>query len=108
MSIIRDGYKIPFEHYSQGAFLRNDRSSLTHPAFVEGAISELLQPHCVAELSSPPYVVNSLSVSVQPNGKKRLMLNLRHVNQYVQKRRVKYEDWEVALSYFQKGLHDFF
>ena len=105
MSITRDGYKIPFEHYPPRIFLRNNRSSLTHPAFVEDAISELLQSHRVVELSSPPCVVNPLSVSIQANGKKRLILDLRHVNQYLQKQRVKYEDSEVALSYFQKGSY---
>ena len=48
-------------------------------------------------------MVNPLSVSVQPNGKKRLILDLRYVNKHLIKQRVKYEDWKVALSYFQKG-----
>ena len=57
------------------------------------------------ELSSTPYVVNQLSVSVQASGKKRLILDLRHVNQYSQTQRVKYKDWKVALLYFQKGSY---
>ena len=48
-------------------------------------------------------MVNPLSVSVQPNGKKRFILDLRYVNKHLIKQRVKYEDWKVALSYFQKG-----
>ena len=52
--------------------------------------------------SSPP-VVNTLSVSIQLNGKKRVILDFRYVNNFL-KRRVKYEDWKVALSYFQKGF----
>jgi len=64
---------------------------------------ELLESHHVVKLSSPPYVVNPLSVSVQSNGNKRL--DLRHVNQYLYKQKVKYEDWKVALSYFQKDSH---
>ena len=47
-------------------------------------------------------MVNPLSVSVQPNGKKRLILDLRYVNKHLIKQRVKYEDWKIALSYFQK------
>lgn len=105
LSIVRDGYTIPFEHYPPGIFLRNQRYSLTHAAFVADAISKLLQSHRVVELSSPPCVVNALSVSVQANGKKRHILDLRHVDQYLQKHRVKYQDWKVALSYFQKGSY---
>ena len=48
-------------------------------------------------------MVNPLSVSVQPNGKKRLILDLRYVNKHLIKQGVKYEDWKIALSYFQKG-----
>ena len=55
------------------------------------------------ELYKPPHVVNPLSVSIQPNGKKRLILDLRYINNFLIKRKVKYEDWKVALSYFQKG-----
>ena len=44
-----------------------------------------------------PFVVNSLFVSVQPSGKKRLILN-----KCLKKYRFKYEDWRVALGYFEK------
>ena len=48
-------------------------------------------------------MVNPLSVSVQPSGKKRLILDLRCVNKHIIKQRVKYEDWRIGLSYFQNG-----
>ena len=78
-------------------------SSLRHPKFVEEAILELLHSYRVVEVDAPPDVVNPLSVSVQPNGKKRLILDLRYVNKHLMRQRVKYEDWKIALSYFQKG-----
>ena len=53
------------------------------------------------ELNRPPHVVNPLSVSIQPNDKKRIILDLRY--NFLIKRRVKYEDWKIALSYFRKG-----
>ena len=43
-------------------------------------------------------VVNPLSVSVQSNGKKRLILDLRHVNFFVKKSNIKFED---AKSFLQ-------
>ena len=55
----------------------------------------------------PPYVVNPLSVSVQANGKKRLILDLRYVNSHLQKKSIKYEDWKVAISYFEVGAYMF-
>ena len=46
-------------------------------------------------------VVNPLSVSVQSNGKKRLILDLRHVNFFVKKCKIKFED---AKSFLQSLL----
>ena len=71
--------------------------------FVNEAILELLHSARVMELNRPPHVVNPLSVSIQPNDKKRLILDLRYINNFLIKHRVKYEDWKISLSYFQKG-----
>ena len=54
-----------------------------------------------------PLVVNPLSVAIQPCGKKRLILDLRHVNKCLVKQRVRYEDWKFALAYFTKGSYMF-
>ena len=43
-------------------------------------------------------------VSIQPSGKKRLILDLRHVNLYVFKRKFRCEDESVALQIFPKGF----
>lgn len=52
---------------------------------------------------SVPHVVNPLTVSVQPNGKKRLILDLRFVNKFIQKKSVKFEDMRTALLFLKKG-----
>ena len=48
--------------------------------------------------------LHPLSVSIQPSGKKRLILDLRHVNLYVFKRKFRYEDVSVALQIFSQGF----
>ena len=48
-----------------------------------------------------------MSVSIQANGKKRLILDLRYVNKCLDTKRVKYEDWKVALSYFEQDAYMF-
>ena len=51
------------------------------------------------ECPFPPVVVNPLSVSIQPNGKKRLILDLRHVNFFfVKKPKIKFEDAKSFLG----------
>ena len=81
----------------------NNRSALDHSEFVHEAILKLLHSGRVMELNRSPGVVNPLSVSIQSNGKKRLILDLSYVNNFLIKHRVNYEDWKIALSYFQKG-----
>ena len=92
LSIIQDGYRLPFETIPSRNVLNNNMSSLHYPKFVEETILELSHSYRVVEVQAPPYVVNPLSVSVQPNGKKRLILDLRYVNKHLIKQRVKYED----------------
>ena len=45
-----------------------------------------------------PDVVNPLSVSVQSSGKKRLILDLRHVNFFVSKSKIKFDDAQSMLK----------
>jgi hypothetical protein len=48
--------------------------------------------------------VNPLTVSIQSNGKKRLILDLREVNVHLWKQSVKYDDLRLALLYLEKGF----
>ena len=43
-----------------------------------------------------PFIVNPLTVSVQSNGKKRFMLDLKCVNLHVLKQSVRYGDMRTA------------
>ena len=55
--------------------------------FVTTAINELLESGCVVEQSNRPVCVNQL----------------RHVNQFVEKRKIKFEGSKEALNYAKKG-----
>ena len=55
-------------------------------------------------LNSVPEIVNPLSVSVQSSGKKRLILDVRHINLYVFKQKFKCEDLKVALKVISQGF----
>ena len=76
-----DGYKIPFIYapHLQLSFLIIAKPS-KHSDFVEQAISDLLAAGSVVECKCVPTVVSPLSVSIQSNGKKRLILDLHYPN----------------------------
>ena len=93
------GYKIPFSREPTIVFLNNNRSALGESDFVESAIQELLRVGSIVSCTRPPEVVNPLSVSVQSSGKKRLILDLRHVNFFVNKSKIKFEDAQSMLNF---------
>ena len=78
LDVIDSGYKIPFVFNPPPFSARNNKSSLSHPDFVESAILELLRKRCVIEIDHIPYCCKPLTVA---HGKKlRLVLDLRHPN----------------------------
>ena len=103
LCIIQSGYIIPFYNFPPTAFLSNNRSALLEKEFVSAEIKALLDKHCVSKVSTPPTVINPLSVSHQREGKLRLILDLRHVNEYVMKQTLKLEDITQARQLFSVG-----
>jgi len=77
--------------------MANNSSAIQEKVFVSDTIKELLDNKCVEPLNSVPEIVEPFSASVQSSGKKRLILDLRHINMYVLKQKFKCEDLKVAL-----------
>ena len=50
--------------------LKNNMSSLKHANFVEKSITELLDKHCITEVTHP-FIVIPITVSVSGSGKER-------------------------------------
>ena len=89
---------------SQVAKSGHNTLALTYADFVGKAVEELLFSSFRAPLlrfpvPSPPNVVNPLSVSIQNTGKKRLILDLRHVNKHIWRKKFKFEDTRNASIY---------
>ena len=104
---MRDGFKIPFVALPPPKVSSDNTSPPNDFYFVSEAIFDLLRTKRVEILDRQPDIVNPLSVSVQPSGKNRLILDLRHVNLYVFKRKFRCEDISVAIQIFSKGFYLF-
>lgn len=103
LDVIEHGYKIPFYSKPENVHLNNNKSALFHSEFVTQSIIELEKKGLILRCREKPFVVNPLTVSEQSNGKKRLILDLRIVNNHLWKEKVKFEDIRTALLYVNKG-----
>ena len=91
LDIINDGYKIPFIPTPPPCKFRNNASARKESDFVTQAVLGLLHDKLVEELDAATEIINPLSVSVQNSGKKRFILDLRHINLHVFKQKFKCE-----------------
>ena len=86
---VSNGYKLPFIHTPPPSVFKNNKSAFSHSEFVSEAVADLLSKGLVCKCSSVPDIINPLSVSVNSSGKCRLILDLRYVNQYLWKQKIK-------------------
>ena len=105
--IVTQGYRIPFIRLPDPVFYRNHNSAFKHAEFVEEAIQELAALSCNVQCSQCPAVCSSLSVVVNARGKKRLVLDLRYVNQFILLTKFKYEGLNIVPQLFSKGDYFF-
>ena len=107
LDIIQNGYKILFRESPLPFSIENRSSALHRRSFVQGAISELLTRGCIREAPVYPQFCNPLHVAVQSSGKLRLILDLSHLNKFIIKKSVKYEDLRTVLQMFLPGMSVF-
>ena len=74
----------PFQYRPNSLAIKNSE-------FIEDSINEMHRPGTVKECLTRPKVLNPLSVSTK--GKKRLILDLRYVNNHLFKSKIKFDDW---------------
>ena len=107
ISTIESGYVLPLKSEPTTYSCRNDQSANKNAEFVESSILELCTRGGVVEVHDKPYICSPLSVVESSSGKKRLVVNLRHLNRFLWKQKFKYEDLTVAMSLFEKGDYMF-
>ena len=103
--MIKNGYRLPISKSVPPFYAKNNASSLKHKDFASESINELLKSGCIEEVFEMPFCCNPLTVAVK-NGKSRLVIDLRHVNDYLDFPKFKYEDLKIARQYLEKD--DFF
>ena len=80
-------YPPPFE-------FKNNKSAFQDKSFVDKTLEELLREGKIYKVRKP-FATNPLSVSEDPSGKKRLILDVSFLNQFLWKEKIKFDDWKV-------------
>ena len=99
---IKEGYKFP--HQSHNYVKCNHRSALADSEFVDNAIEDLANNKCILEMGEIPHICSPLSVVTNSAGKKRLVIDLRYLNQHLLKEKFKYEDFLFSFD-LKSGYH---
>ncbi len=95
------GYRLPFKDLSPTKCnLRNNKSAMNNSNFVETAILKLLADGKIEERTDIPFCVNPLTVA--EGKKKRLVLDLRHVNKFLYQPKFRYEDLNSLAQVFEQ------
>ena len=103
LNIIESGYVLPLMSQPTPFMSKNQLSAVQDTEFVDECIDQLLNSACIKELREAPYICSPLAVVESISGKKRLVINLRHLNKFLFKQKFKYEDLRVAMLLFRKG-----
>jgi hypothetical protein len=107
LDTIKNGYVIPFIEPPIQMCFKNNRQALGNEEFVSQTISDLIKFGCVVTVPFQPFVVNPLSVATHKFGKQRLILDVSTLNRYVKRDNITFEDWRVAVQYFDKNVFMF-
>ena len=100
---IQNGYRLPLQFMPTPFEQGNHKSTWDHIDFVMESVQELLNNRCVQEVKTKPVVCSPLSVVSNHEGKCKLVLKVRHLNQFLRKDHFNYEDLRIATLMFEKG-----
>ena len=103
IKVIEQGYLLPLKNEPSPKITKNQVSAIANQQFIDQSLSELLQTGCVRVVDSAPHICSPLAVVEGSTGKKRLVINLRYLNQFLWKQKFKYDDLRVALNFFERG-----
>ena len=103
LKVIGEGYCLPFVDLPSKKFFRNHDSTLCNMEFVSSEISKLLMSGALIEVNVGDLLVcNPLGVATNSSGKRRLIVDLRYVNQHLRSCKFKYEDIRTAADLFHQ------
>ena len=103
LKVIWEGYALPFVEVPEPDEFSNNALARRNSDFVTSEISELLSSRRIRKVShNDVHTINPLSVA--DNGDKlRLILDLRHINQFLRVPKIKFEDIRTIRDLFQLG-----
>ena len=80
---IENGYCLRLKFVLPSRFQINHQLAKLHENFVNDAVKELVENHCILEVQEKPYLCSPLSVMASTAGKLNLVLNLKYLNNYL-------------------------
>lgn len=93
-------HKIPLKRMPSEGSIRDNRLARNYVSFVENEIGLLLKKGVINISNDEPHIVNPLTVAYSRSGKPRLVLDCRHINEFLHTCKRKYENIEIGQQIF--------
>ena len=104
LAIIRDGYKLPFRAIPpKTTKFKNNKSARIDDQFVRAEVDRLCKLGCLSKVSSQPHLVLPLS-SVFSKKKRLVVDGSRHLNPFLEHRRVRLSDLRDVPDVIKPGM----
>ncbi|OXA45296.1 putative enzymatic polyprotein [Folsomia candida] len=105
LSII-NGYKLPFKTILNPTFLSNKEVSIQETNDIDTSIRELIQLGAIERCNNDPnQFVSPIFLVPKPDGSKRFIINLKHLNEYLQYSKFKMEDLRSAIRLMENDCY---
>ena len=106
LDTLRHGYHPKLSESVPDYDIKNHGSFRKHQDFAVNEIQNLIAKGRVEIVDKKPKLINPLHVVVQRT-KSRLILDCSTLNKFIIVPKIKYENHEIALQYFKKGIYMF-
>lgn len=100
---LENGFPIRFKGDQTEFYLANKDMNIEHKSFIASHINELLQQGAIERTTTIPKCVSPIAVVPKKNGKLRMVLNLKRLNQQVIAPRFRYENLSTLHETLQPG-----
>ena len=93
--------------HTESRIVKINKSAILNSELVSNTIKDLVQSGSITKMFQKPEMISPLSVATDSSGKKRLIIDLRYVNENLYKDFVSFDDWREFQDFSDGFIYKF-